>query len=84
MPLSISTTQALVAYKEKRAAFGYSEELGTQFFFNNRGKPCITATSPRMIRSLMIQIGLKTIQGKTPRVHDIHHSFATRWLYGFL
>lgn len=83
IPLSISTTQALIAYKEKRAAFGYSEEPGTQFFFNNRGKPCITATTPRVIRSLIIKIGLKTIQGKTPRVHDIRHSFATRWLSDF-
>jgi integrase len=31
----------------------------------------------------MIKIGLKTVQGQTPRVHDIRHSFATRWLLDF-
>lgn len=80
IPLSRSTIQALLTYKEQRAEFGYSEEPGTPFFFNYRGKSCITATTPRVIKSLMEKIGLKTIQGTTPRVHDIRHSFATRWL----
>lgn len=83
IPLSKSTIQALVTYKEQRSAFGYGEEPGTAFFFNNRGKPCITATTPRTIKSLMEEVGLKTIQGTTPRVHDIRHSFATRWLLDF-
>jgi site-specific recombinase XerD len=83
IPLSKSTTQALVTYKEQRSEFGYSGEPGTPFFFNNRGKPCITATTPRTIKSLMEQVGLKTIQGTTPRVHDMRHSFATRWLLDF-
>ncbi len=83
IPLSPSATQALIAYKEQRAKFGYSEEPGTPFFFNYRGKQCITATTPRTIRNLMIQIGLETVQGQIPRVHDIRHSFATRWLLDF-
>ena len=28
----------------------------------------------------MVRAGLKTPQNRTPRVHDIRHSFATRWL----
>jgi site-specific recombinase XerD len=83
IPLSVSSTQALIKYKKKREKFNYSDEPGTPFFFNNRGKPCITATTPRTIRGLMIQAGLKTIQGKAPRVHDIRHSFATRCLLNF-
>ena len=83
IPLSSSTIQALVTYKEQRSEFGYSEEPGTAFFFNYRGKPCITATTPRTIKELIVQVGLKTVQGTTPRVHDIRHSFATRWLLDF-
>lgn len=83
IPLSKSSTQALIKYKKKRSKFGYSEEPGTSFFLNNRGKPCITATAPRTIKALMIKANLKTIQGKTPRVHDIRHTFATRWLLDF-
>ena len=28
----------------------------------------------------MSRAGLKTDQNRTPRVHDLRHSFATRWL----
>ncbi len=83
IPLSESSNQALIKYKKQRAKFNYSEETGTSFFFNNRGKPCITATAPRTIKELMIKVGLKTIQGKVPRVHDIRHTFATRCLLDF-
>lgn len=83
IPLSTSTTQALIAYKEQRAKFGYSEEPGTPFFFNYRGKPHIAASTSLTFRRLMAKIGLKTVQGQTPRVHDIRHSFATRWLIDF-
>ena len=67
-------------YKKQREKFNYPEETTTPFFFNNRGNPCITATTPKTIRVLMIKAGLKNIQGKTPRVHDIRHTFATRCL----
>ena len=80
IPLLASSTQALIKYKKQRSDFGYSEEIGTAFFFNIRGKPCITATTPRTIREMMIKAELKTIQGKVPRVHDIRHTFATRCL----
>lgn len=80
IPLSTSSTKALEKYKRQRAKFNYPEEIGTPFFFNNRGKPCITATTPNTIKVLMIKAGLKDINGKTPRVHDIRHTFATHCL----
>ncbi len=83
IPISESSTQALNQYKKQRAKVGYSEEPGTPFFFNSKGKPCIATTAARAIKMFMIQAGLKTIEGKTPRVHDIRHSFATRWLLDF-
>jgi integrase len=83
IPLSASTNQALIKYKQQRFNYGYSEMTGTHFFYNYRGKPCIVATTPRTIKELMVKAGIKTIQGKTPRVYDIRHSFATRWLTDF-
>jgi len=83
IPLSASSTQALIAYKNRRAGFGYSKDPDAPFFLNHRGKPCITATTPRTIKEFIIRTGIKTIQGKTPRCHDIRHSFATRCLLGF-
>jgi integrase/recombinase XerD len=83
IPLSSLSIKALITYKNKRASFGYSEISGTPFFFNNRKKPCITSTTSRTIVELIRQTGLKNIHGKTPRVHDIRHSFATNWLLDF-
>lgn len=83
IPLSLSSIKSLKIYKTQRASFGYSEESGAPFFVNGRGKSCITATTPRTIRELMIKVGLKSVDGKIPRVHDIRHSFATRWLQDF-
>ena len=70
-------------YKEKRIEFGYGEESGTPFFFSYRRKQCTVDATPRKIKSLIIRIGLKTVQNKIPRVHDIRHSFATNWMSDF-
>lgn len=83
IPLSPSSNQALICYKKKRVIAGYSEEPEAAFFYNRRGKPCITATTPKTIKELIIRAGIKTPSGKTPRVHDIRHSFATRWVLDF-
>jgi integrase/recombinase XerD len=83
IPLSVSSTQALIAYKKQRADFGYSEKPGTRLFFNNISKPCTPTMTPTVIKELMLRAGLQSIQGKTPRVHDIRHSFATRWFLDF-
>lgn len=83
IPLSATSIDALANYIKQRKSFGYCEEPGTSFFFNNRGKPCITATTPRTIKALMVKADLKTVHGKIPRVHDIRHTFATRWLQEF-
>lgn len=83
IPLSPSSNQALVCYKQQRAIAGYSEEPKAPLFYNHRGKPCITATTPRTIKELIIRTGIKTPSGKIPRVHDIRHSFATRWILDF-
>jgi site-specific recombinase XerD len=83
VPLSASTVAALEGYRQKRARFGYTEDSGTPFFINNRKKRCITATAPRTIKELMRRARLQTVDGKCPRVHDLRHSFATRWLSEF-
>src|SRR3990167_6263708 len=59
IPLSTSSINALEKYKKQREKFNYPEETTTPFFFNNRGNPCITATTPKTIRVLMIKAGLK-------------------------
>ena len=80
IPLLPSTTEKLMDYLERRSSCGYGSEPSEFVFINNRGKPCTISTTPNTIRTLMARAGLKTYQGRTPRVHDMRHSFATRWL----
>ncbi|HHA19271.1 MAG TPA: hypothetical protein ENK70_06155 [Methylophaga sp.] len=80
IPLLPSTTQELIAYIERRSCYGYSNTPADFVFINNRGKPCTIATTPKTLRTLMSRAGLKTDKNRTPRVHDLRHSFATRWL----
>jgi integrase/recombinase XerD len=83
IPLSASSINALIEYKKQRLRWGYTEEPHTAFFLNKIKKPCASGTTSKIIIKLMAQIGLKTSQGKTPRVHDIRHSWATRWILDF-
>ncbi len=55
----------------------------SSFFINDRGKSCVTEATCKIIRKLIIQAGLKTVQGKIPRIYDVRHSFPTRWLMDF-
>lgn len=83
IPISKSTTKALIKYRELRVKFGCGEIPETSFFINDRGKSCVTEATCKIIRKLIIQAGLKTVQGKIPRIYDVRHSFPTRWLMDF-
>ena len=80
IPLLPSTMQKLMGYIERRSLCGYGNTPTDFVFINNRGKPCTPSTTPKTLRTLIIRAGLKTGQSNTPRVHDLRHSFATRWL----
>jgi len=80
IPLLPSTTQKLIDYLERRLSCGYDNTPTETVFINNRGKPCTISTTPKTLRTLIIRAGLRTCQSRTPRVHDLRHSFATRWL----
>ncbi len=80
IPLLPSTTQKLVDYLQRRSRCGYSNEPTGAVFINNRGRPCTISTTPKTLHTLMVRAGLRSHQNRTPRVHDIRHSFATRWL----
>ncbi|MEA1889639.1 MAG: tyrosine-type recombinase/integrase [Pseudomonadota bacterium] len=80
IPLLPSTTQKLMDYLERRSRYGYDNTPTDFVFINNRGKPCTLSTTPKTLHTLMVRAGLKTNQSNTPRVHDLRHSFATRWL----
>ncbi|MCK5191281.1 MAG: tyrosine-type recombinase/integrase [Methylococcales bacterium] len=80
IPLSPSTTQQLIDYLKRRISCGYDSSSIESLFINNRGKPCTISTTPKTIKTLIIRAGIITNKNSPPRVHDLRHSFATRWL----
>lgn len=80
IPLLPSTTQKLIDYLVRRSGCDYGDAPSDLVFINSRGKPCTISTTPKTLRTLISRAGLRTPQGRIPRVHDIRHSFATQWL----
>jgi len=80
VPLSCSSTLALGEYLGRRATHGYDERPEAPFFVNERGKRCNYSTVGKTFLTISRQLGLKTIQGRDPRLHDFRHAFATRYL----
>ena len=80
IPLLPSSTRRLLEYLALRAKLGYANESNAPLFINSRGKPCTISTTPKTLKVLIRRAGLITREGTIPRVHDVRHSFATRWL----
>jgi integrase len=80
VPLSLSSTEALRRYLKKRAKYGHSCHSTAPFFINRRGKPFGLRGIQHGFCDVVEQLGIKTSQGRRPRIHDFRHSFATRWL----
>ena len=80
IPLLSSTVRRLNDYLTLRTRLGYGSAPEEPLFVNNRGKPCTISTTPKTLHTLIYRTGLRTTSGTIPRVHDVRHSFATRWL----
>jgi integrase/recombinase XerD len=83
VPLSSSSVMTLKKYQNRRADFGHDQKPTAPFFVNERAKRCTYNTVSRTFRALVRQLDLKGAQGGPPRLHDIRHAFATRWLSEF-
>jgi len=80
VPLSRSAASALGKYLERRSTYGHDERPEAPFFVNERGKRCNYSTVGKTFLTLSRQIGIRTMQGRDPRLHDFRHTFATRYL----
>ncbi len=83
IPLSSSSIAALLQYRDKRARYGHSHSSGAPFFVNKLGKRCSLPTIQEVFWRGIQKLGIKTVQGGRPRIHDFRHSFATLWLNEF-
>lgn len=80
VPVTLSTAAALETYKKLRAEHGYDQRPGAPFFINGNGRRCIYSSVLHTFHNLVRQVGIRTVQGRDPRIHDFRHSFATRYL----
>lgn len=80
VPFLASTRNALLAYRCLRAQHRHSSSLGAPFFINERARRCTRRTVDGTFRILTRQIGLRSVYGHEPRLHDFRHTWATRCL----
>ncbi len=80
VPLSLSATSALETYRRCRAEHGHDQRPSAPFFTNEYARRCSYSMVSITFRVLARQAGIRTVQGRTPRLHDFRHTFATRCL----
>jgi integrase len=80
VPVALSTATALESYKRLRAEHGYDRSPSAPFFINDRARRCSYSLVSSEFRALLRQLGIRTVQGRYPRLHDFRHTFATRYL----
>jgi integrase/recombinase XerD len=80
VPLTPSSASALETYRRLRAEHGYDQRPGAPFFINDHARRCSYSMVGITFRNLVRQLGIRTVQGRDPRLHDFRHSFATRYL----
>jgi integrase/recombinase XerD len=80
VPLTDSTVERLAAYQECRSWYFPALGASGPLFVNRRGHRCARTTVKTTFRKMAQQVGVKSSQGRTPRLHDFRHTFATRCL----
>ncbi len=80
VPLTLSSAAALETYRRLRAEHGYDQRPGAPFFMNEYARRCSYSRVFITFRDLVRQLGIRTVQGRDPRLHDFRHSFASRYL----
>lgn len=84
VPLDPSSAAALSDYvKIRLERWPHLYQPDTPFFVNRDGLRCDTIITSKTIQTLIRKLGLRTAQGRYPRVHDLRHSFATHSLANF-
>ncbi len=80
VPLHPSTVQVLRGYLKQRLRGSAETGPAAPFFINRRRRRFTCRTLLGTIQTLAQRAGVRTLQGRAPRVHDFRHTFATRTL----
>jgi integrase/recombinase XerD len=73
VPLTASTVNALKRFAEKRKQLGYEQGPTAPLFVNRRGRRYAHRTVKGTFLDLTRQLGLKSSQGRDPRLHDFRY-----------
>jgi integrase len=77
VPITTSAATALSDYLLQRRRAGCAEHPAAPLFVTQHGSRCHGDTVDDMYRKLLLRLPLITAQGRTPRLHDFRHTFAT-------
>jgi integrase/recombinase XerD len=80
VPVADSVRVALLAYRDMRCRLGIDQSPQAPFFVNQRKRRCAHRTVDGTFRMLTRELGLMSIYGREPRLHDLRHTWATRCL----
>lgn len=83
IPISESAARALRKYAEQKSKFGFETRPSSPFFVNATGKRVQRRSLTAYFEKLAKKCNLHPQNGRSPRLHDLRHGFATRSLERF-
>lgn len=83
IPISESTARALKGYVHYKRKFGIESHALSPFFVNGTGKKMKKRTLTARFEILAKRCNIFPQNGRSPRLHDLRHGFATRSLERF-
>jgi integrase len=76
VPLSPSVVARLSRYLRQRHLAGFSQESTAPFFVSTTGQRYHASTFTTTFLAIIRRLGLRSQEGRGPRIHDFRHSFA--------
>lgn len=80
VPISPSVVAALRCYREVRFKHRQPFEAKAPFFISEQGRRALVHTAGDRFRIAVRQLEIKSQSGGWARLHDLRHTFATRWM----
>ncbi|MGK5090237.1 tyrosine-type recombinase/integrase [Bdellovibrionota bacterium FG-2] len=80
VPISESVADILTQYRELRLKRRPTAEPDAPFFIGSTGKRFLSQRLGVLFGQVVQELGLRAAVGGHPRLHDLRHTFATRWM----
>ena len=80
VPISPTVVVALKSYREMRFKHRQPPDSKAPFFISEQGRRALVHTAGERFRMAVRQLEIKSRSGGWARLHDLRHTFATRWM----